>query len=118
MCCGFTRGIGTVVATRAAIATNGAVIHNRRGRKTRGRMTHIARRRGWNMSNRGANGQNAIVASFALRGQHFENTTGMTGFAINQIMITRQWKTGNEMVECRRIRNGRGESETGNKNKK
>lgn len=54
------------------------------------------------------------MAGLALRRQHFENTTNMAGFAIDQVMIACERKTGNEMIKGGWISNGCSKRGTGN----
>lgn len=94
------------MAARATGTADSAVIHRRRNRKPRRGMAHIARSGGRYMRRRGAACQHTVMTGLALRRQHFENTTNMAGFTIDQVMIACEWKTGNEMVKGGRVSNG------------
>ena len=75
------------------------MIHRNIHAKADSAMTGITSCGGGNMCRRHANGSHTIVAGFTLSGQYLKNRAHMTGYAINQIVVTFQRKTGNKMIK-------------------
>lgn len=95
----FASGINAVMTAGTTGITNGAMVHGSGGSKTARGMADITGSCRGNMGRRLTDSQHPIVTGLALCRQYFKHTTDMAGFTIDQIMIARQRKTGNQVVK-------------------